>query len=249
MITIKSKDEIELIHKAGIILYNTFKYLEPFIKEGTSSLEIDKLAHDYIIKNNAVPSCLGFEGYPNSICISVNDTVVHGIPDDYKFKNGDIVTLDLVVEYKGYNADAAYTYAVGEIDSDKKYLLDHTKEALYEGISIVKPGIRVGDISNKIEEYAKKYNLGIVKELCGHGIGTDMHEDPEIPNYGRKGYGPLLKEGMVICIEPMLTFGKRYVYVLDDEWTVKTEDGSPAAHFEHTVVVTKDGYKILTNGE
>ena len=246
MITIKSEKEIELMRHAGLLVSKMHEFIKPYIKEGISTKELDKLCYDFIIKNDAVPTCLGYEGYPATICASVNDTVVHGIPNDYKLKNGDIITIDVVIGYKGYQGDAAWTYAVGKIDEDKKYLMEHTEKALYEGIKEVKPGAHIGDISNAVETYAKEHNLGVIEELCGHGIGTDMHEDPEVPNYGEKGKGPRLKEGMVICIEPMLTFGKRYIYMLDDEWTIKTDDGLPAAHYEHTILVTKDGYEILT---
>ncbi len=246
MISIKSKQEIELMRKAGYLVSLTHQYLKPFIKEGVTTAKLDKLGHDFIIKNGGYPTCLGYEGFPASLCISVNDTVVHGIPDNYKLKNGDIVTIDMVISYKGYQGDAAWTYAVGEVDADKKYLMEHTEKALYEGIKMVKPGNRIGDISHAVEVYAHEHNLGVVEELCGHGIGLEMHEDPDVPNYGKAGTGPRLKEGMVICIEPMLTFGKRYVYLLDDDWTVKTADGLPSAHYEHTILVTSDGYEILT---
>lgn len=246
MITIKSEREIELMKKAGYLVSLTHKYLKPFIKEGITTKELDKLAENFIVKNGGYPTCKGYEGYPSTLCTSVNDTVVHGIPDNYKLKNGDIITIDMVIGYKGYQGDAAWTYKVGSIDSNKEYLMEHTEKALYEGINMIKPGNRIGDISYSIEKYAKTHNLGIVKELCGHGIGTEMHEAPDVPNFGIKGAGPRLKEGMVICVEPMLTFGSEDIYILDDEWTVKTLDKSPAAHYEHTVLVTKDGYEILT---
>ena len=246
MITIKSEKEIELMRHAGMLVSEMHKFIKPYIKEGISTKELDKLCHDFIISKDAVPTELGYEGYPASICASVNDTVVHGIPNDYKLKNGDIITIDVVIGYKGYQGDAAWTYAVGEISDDKKYLMEHTEKALYEGIKQVKPGNHIGDISHAVEMYARSHNLGVVEELCGHGIGTDMHEDPEVPNYGKEGTGPRLKPGMVICIEPMLTYGERFVYIEDDDWTIKTDDGLPAAHYEHTVLVTKDGYEILT---
>lgn len=246
MITIKSEREIKLMKKAGYLVSLTHKYLRPFIKEGITTKELDKLAEEFIIKNGGIPTCKGYEGYPNALCTSVNDTVVHGIPNNYKLKNGDIITIDMVIGYKGYQGDAAWTYKVGNIDDDKAYLMEHTEKALYEGIKEVKPGAHIGDISAAVEEYATKHNLGVVKELCGHGIGTSMHEDPEVPNYGKRGTGPRLKEGMVICIEPMLTFGSEEIYLMDDEWTVNTIDESPAAHYEHTVLVTHDGYEILT---
>lgn len=246
MISIKSEREIELMRQAGYLVSLTHQYLKPYIKEGITTKQLDQLAYDFIKGHNAEPSCLGYEGFPATLCTSVNDEVVHGIPNNYKLKNGDIVTIDMVIGYKGYQGDAAWTYTVGEVDDDKKYLMQHTENALYKGIEMVKPGNRVGDISFAIQKYANEHNLGIVKELCGHGIGTDMHEEPDIPNYGKKGTGPRLKEGMVICIEPMLNLGTSDIYLMDDEWTVKTLDGKPAAHFEHTVLVTKDGYEILT---
>ena len=246
MIVIRSDREIELMKHAGLLVSKMHKFIKPYIKEGITTKELDKLCYDFIKKNDAVPSCLGYEGYPATLCTSVNDTVVHGIPGNEKLKNGDIISIDVVIGYKGYQGDAAWTYSVGEIDDEKKYLLEHTKEALYEGIKMVKPGNRIGDISNAVELCANKYNLGIVKELCGHGIGLDMHEDPDIPNYGEKGKGPRLKEGMVICIEPMLNLGSADIYMKDDNWTIKTIDKRPSAHFEHTILVTKDGYEILT---
>ena len=246
MITIKSEREIELMRKAGMLVSEMHKFIKPYIKEGITTKELDKLCEDFILSNDAVPSCKGYNGFPATLCTSVNDTVVHGIPSNYKLKDGDIITIDVVIGYKGYQGDAAWTYKVGEVDSDKEYLMEHTEKALYEGLKQAIPGNRIGDISNAIEEYAEEHNLGVVRELCGHGIGKDMHEDPEVPNFGTKNTGPRLKPGMVICIEPMLTFGERYVYVEDDDWTVKTEDSSPAAHFEHTVLITEDGNEVLT---
>ena len=246
MITIKSEREIELMREAGKMVSMTHQYLKNFIKPGITTKELDRLAEEYIRKMGGVPTCKGYEGFPATLCTSVNDTVVHGIPDNYKLKDGDIITIDMVIGYKGYQGDAAWTYAVGEISDDKKYLMEHTEKALYEGVKQVKPGNRIGDISNAVEEYANKHHLGVVKELCGHGIGREMHEDPEVPNYGTKGTGPKLREGMVICIEPMLNLGTADIYMLDDEWTIKTDDGKPAAHYEHTILVTKDGYEILT---
>ncbi len=246
MITIKSERELDLMRHAGMLVSKMHKFIKPYIKAGITTKELDKLCEDFIVKNDGVPSCKGYEGFPATLCTSVNDTVVHGIPDNYKLKDGDIITIDVVIGYKGYQGDAAWTYAVGEIDKDKQYLMEHTEKALYEGIKEVKPGNRIGDIAAAVQKYADEHHLGIVHELCGHGIGREMHEDPEVPNFGIKNTGPRLKPGMVICIEPMLTFGERYVYQLDDDWTVKTEDGKPAAHYEHTVLVTDDGYEIFT---
>lgn len=246
MITIKSEREIELMRKAGSLVSEMHKFIKPYIKEGVTTKELDKLCEDFIISNDAIPTCKGYEGFPSALCTSVNDTVVHGIPDNYKLKDGDIITIDVVIGYKGYQGDAAWTYAVGSIDEDKKYLMEHTEKALYEGIKFAKPGNRIGDISHAVQEYAESHNLGVVRELCGHGIGREMHEDPEVPNYGVENTGPRLKPGMVICIEPMLTFGHREVMLESDEWTVKTLDHSDAAHFEHTILITEDGCEILT---
>ncbi|MBR1376948.1 MAG: type I methionyl aminopeptidase [Bacilli bacterium] len=246
MITIKSEEEIELLRKAGEIVGETHHYLEKFIKPGITTKELDKLAYDFIISKGATPSCLGYEGFPATLCTSINDEVVHGIPSNRKLKNGDIITLDIVACYKGYHGDSAWTYSVGTIDDKKKYMMEHTEKALFEGLKMVKPGNRIGDISHAIEEYATKHHMGVVRELVGHGVGTDMHEDPDVPNFGKAGTGPLLKEGMVIAVEPMLTYGKRNICILDDDWTIVTADGEPSAHYEHTVAVTKDGYEILT---
>lgn len=231
---------------AGRIVYETHQYLREFIKDGISTMKLDELAEDFIRSKGAIPSCKGYQGYPATLCISVNEEVVHGIPGNRILRNGDIVSIDICVCYKGYHGDSAWSYAVGDISEEKKYLLEHTKKALYEGLSKVKPGNRIGDISNAIEVYANKYHLGIVKELVGHGVGSELHEDPEVPNYGTKNTGPRLKEGMVIAIEPMLNLGTADIYILDDGWTIKTSDHKPSAHFEHTVAITKDGYEILT---
>ena len=246
MISIKSDREIELMKEAGRLVGETHKYLKQFIKEGITTIELDRLAEDSIRKNGGIPTEKGYEGYPASICASVNDEVVHGIPGKRKLKNGDIITIDMVISYKGYQADSAWTYAVGEISKEKKYLMEHTEKALYEGLKQVKPGNRLGDVSHAIQEYAESHNLSVVRELSGHGIGTEMHEDPDIPNYGKKGTGILLKKGMTLAIEPMLNLGKRDIAILNDDWTIVTLDGSDSAHYEHTVVVTKDGCEIIT---
>ena len=247
MISIKSKREIELMRHAGKLVSLMHQYIKPYIKPGISTSELDQLCEEFILSHDAVPTCKGYHGYPSALCTSINSVVVHGIPHKEDIlKDGDIITIDVVIGYKGYQGDAAWTYAVGEVSDEKKYLMEHTEKALYEGVKMVSPGVKVGDISHAIEEYATAHHLGIVHELCGHGIGTEMHEAPEVPNFGLPNTGPRLKPGMVICIEPMLTFGKRFVSVLDDDWTVVTQDHSDAAHYEHTVLVTEDGYEILT---
>ena len=246
MITIKSEREIELLRIAGNVVYKTHQYLKPFIKEGITTKELDRLGEEFIRSQGCTPSFKGYEGFPSALCISINSEVVHGFPSDRKLVNGDIVTLDIGACWKGYHGDSGWTYAVGDISEDAKYIMEHTRKALFEGLSQVKPGNRIGDISYAIQKYAEEHNLGVVRELCGHGVGTDVHEDPEVPNYGIPNTGPRLKEGMVIAVEPMLTLGKPRVFVHDNDWTVDTLDHSLSGHFEHTIVVTKDGYEILT---
>lgn len=246
MITIKTESEIELMREAGGIVWDTHQYLKEYIKPGITTKELDKLANDFILKSNATPSFKNLYGFPGSICISLNEEVVHGIPGNRKIKNGDIITLDIGACYKGYHGDSAWTYAVGEISKEKELLMKYTEEALYVGLSVVKEGAHVGDIGYAISQYANEHNLGVVKELTGHGIGTEVHEDPDVPNYGKNNTGPVLKAGMVIAVEPMLNLGTPNVYILDDDWTIITADMKPSAHYEHTVVVTENGYQILT---
>lgn len=246
MITIKSQREIDLLRIAGKIVYDTHQYLKPFVKEGITTKELDDLAEKFIRSKDATPSFKGYEGYPTSICTSINDEIVHGIPSDRKLKNGDIISIDIGACYKGYHGDSAWTYIVGEVSDDIKQLLADTEKSLFIGLEQVKPGNRIGDIGYAIQTYAEEHNLGVVRELCGHGVGTNVHEDPDVPNYGMKNTGVRLKPGMVIAVEPMLTLGSPEILLLDDDWTVITKDGRPSAHFEHTVVVTDDGYKILT---
>ncbi len=246
MITIKSDREIELLRIAGNIVYQTHQYLIPFIKPGITTKELDEKAEAFIRSKGATPSFKGLYGFPGSVCISLNEEVVHGIPGKRKLKDGDIVTIDIGACYKGYHGDSAWTYKVGHVTKDIENLMTWTEESLYAGLNAIKPGNRVGDISAAVEEVAKKHNLGVVKELVGHGVGTKVHEDPEVPNYGEKGTGPKLKKGMVLAVEPMLTLGSPDIVMLEDNWTIETEDYSPSAHFEHTVVVTDDGYEILT---
>lgn len=246
MITIKSEREIELLKIAGNIVYRTHQYLKPFLKEGITTKELDSLAEDFIRENGATPSFKGYNGFPGSICISINNEVVHGIPGKRKLKTGDIVSVDIGACYKGYHGDSAWTHAVGKISDKKKYLMEHTEKSLYKGLEQIKPGNHIGDIGFAIQEYAEMHKLGVVKELVGHGVGSKLHEEPDVPNYGKKGTGPLLKEGMVIAVEPMLNLGTPDIFILDDDWTIITADDKPSAHYEHTVVVTKDGYQILT---
>ncbi len=249
MISIKSEREIELLRIAGSIVHETREYLRPFIKEGITTKELDTLAENFIRSKGATPSFKGLNDFPGTICASINQEVVHGIPSKRKLRNGDIISIDIGACYKGYHGDSAWTFAVGEVSPKKLALMEHTKESLFAGLQEIKPGNRIGDISHAIEVCAKKYNLGVIRELVGHGVGTSVHEEPDVPNYGERGRGPVLKEGMVLAIEPMLTLGRRDICILDDDWTIETVDNSPAAHYEHTIVVTKDGYEILTGGK
>lgn len=246
MINIKSMEEIELMKIAGKIVGDTHNYLIPYIKPGITTNELDKLAHEYIISRDATPSFKDYQGYPGSICASINEEVVHGIPSGRKLKDGDIISIDIGACYKGYHGDSAWTYSVGNISKDKEYLMKHTEQSLFEGLSVIKEGTHIGDIGYAIQKYAEKQQLGVVKELVGHGVGQKLHEMPDVPNYGKQGTGPILKEGMVIAVEPMLNLGTARIYLLEDNWTIITADKKPSAHYEHTLVVTKDGYTILT---
>lgn len=246
MISIKSEREIELLRIAGKVVGDTHHYLEPFIKPGITTAELDKLAEDYIRSRGCTPSFKGLYRFPGSVCISLNEEVVHGIPGKRKIKEGDIISIDIGACWKGYHGDSAWTYPVGKISKEKQELLEHTEKALFEGLSMIHDGAHVGDIGYAVEQYALKHHLGVVKELVGHGVGSKVHEDPDVPNYGKMHTGPVLKEGMVIAVEPMLNLGTADVFMLDDDWTVVTADDKPSAHFEHTVLVTKDGYEIMT---
>ena len=245
MISIKSEREIELMREAGKYNILTFKEVEKYLKPGVTTKKLDKIIHDFIIKNGCVPSTLGYEGYPASVCISVNDEVVHGIPGARVLQNGDIVSIDLVLSYKGYHADATRTYIIGDVPEDVRDLVENTKGAFYAGVAKVKEGARIRDISKAIEDYAHAHGLSVVEELVGHGIGSSMHEEPDVPNFDTNSMVKL-KTGMTLAIEPMLNLGSKHVFLEDDDWTVKTVDGKPSAHYENTVLVTKDGYEILT---
>lgn len=246
MIKIKNEKEIEYMRIAGQIVGDTHNYLIPYIKVGVTTKELNDLARDFILSKGASVSFEGLYGFPGSVCISINEEVVHGIPSNRKLEDGDIVSIDIGACFNGYHGDSAWTYKVGNVDEKVEYLLKHTEAALFEGLSVIKDGIHVGDIGYAIETYANKHKLGVVKELIGHGVGREVHEEPDVPNYGKPGTGPILKENMVIAVEPMLNLGKRNVYLLEDNWTVVTADGYPSAHYEHTILVTKNGYEILT---
>lgn len=246
-IIIKSPREIALIKKAGSILADTFDYLKVHTRAGISTKELDKLAESFIRNHGGIPTCKGYEGFPGAICISVNDTLLHGIPSkSIILKDGDIVSYDICVTYEGYIADACRTFPVGEISSEAKRLLDTTKKCFFEAVKLVKPGVHLGDISQKIYETGTSAGYTLTRDYGGHGVGREMHEDPFVLNYGEKGTGPILKKGMVIAIEPMLNEGKVELYTLDDGWTVKTLDGKLSCHYENTIAITDDGYEILT---
>ena len=246
-IIIKSPREIALIKKAGSILADTFDYLKVHTRAGISTKELDKLAESFIRSHGGIPTCKGYEDFPGAICISVNDTLLHGIPSkSIILKDGDIVSYDICVTYEGYIADACRTFPVGEISSEAKRLLDTTKKCFFEAVKLVKPGVHLGDISQKIYETGTSEGYTLTRDYGGHGVGREMHEDPFVLNYGEKGTGPILKKGMVIAIEPMLNEGKVELYTLDDGWTVKTLDGKLSCHYENTIAITDDGYEILT---
>ncbi len=235
--------------EAGRIVALCHQEIAKMIKPGTTTIQIDALVEKIVRDNGAIPSFKDYHGFPSSICASVNDCVVHGIPNGTKLKSGDIIAVDIGADYKGYHGDSAWTYAVGEISDEDKLLMKVTEESLFVGLEQAKAGNRLSDISNAIEEYVKPYGFGIVEEFTGHGVGSDLHEDPPIPNFGKKGLGPILKEGMTLAIEPMVNAGTKRVKILPDGWTTKTVDARNSAHYEHTILITKDGYEILTTTE
>lgn len=248
MIFYKTDEEVELIRESCLIVSGALAVVAEYIKPGVSSLAIDKLAETYIRDQNAVPGFKGYNGFPATLCISINDQVVHGIPTDYIFKEGDIVSVDCGVVKNGYFGDSAYTFGMGELPEEHKRLLSVTLESLYLGIEAAQPGNRIGDIGFAIQNLVEGENgFSIVRDLVGHGLGKNLHEPPEVPNYGRKGKGIVLKEGLVIAIEPMVNLGKKEVKTLSDGWTIVTKDNSPSAHYEHTIVVRKTGPEILSN--
>ena len=246
MIYLKTEEQIELLREANLIVARTLGEVAKWIKPGVTTLKLDQIAEEYIRSQGAVPGFLGLYGFPNTLCISINENVVHGIPSNYALEEGDIVSIDCGAVKDGYNGDSAYTFCVGEVAPEVKALLKTTKESLYVGIEKAEEGKRIGDISNAIQEYCEKRGYSVVRELTGHGVGKKLHEDPEVPNYGRRGTVPLIKNGLVIAIEPMINVGVYEVKVLPDKWTVVTADGKLSAHYENTVAVTDNGPVILT---
>lgn len=239
MVRPKTEEEIELLRENGILVSKTLAEVGKRVAPGVTTLELNRVAETFIRDHGAIPSFLGFEGFPAALCLSVNDVVVHGFPSDYVLKEGDIVSVDCGTLYKGYQGDSAYTFPVGEVDTETRKLLDVTKVSLYKGIEQAVDGNRVGDIGFAVQSYAESFGFSVVRELEGHGLGTGMHEEPGVPNYGRKGKGTGLHEGMVICIEPMINAGGRGVYLARNGWAVHTSDHRKSAHFELTVVVRK----------
>ncbi len=243
---IKSRSQIEKIRYAAKTVGEVLERLKDFVREGVTALEIDAFAEEYIQKKGGRPCFKGWYGYPNATCVSINEAVIHGIPDDTVIRNGDLVSVDLGVEWKGGFGDAAYTYLVGDVSEEKKQLAKITEESLYKAIEQVVVGNRVGDLGYAVQEHVSKYNYGIVREYCGHGVGDSLWEEPQIPNYGKKNRGKRLRENMCICIEPMINLGGYEIYVKDDNWTVVTKDGKPSAHYEHEMLITNNGPEILS---
>ncbi len=252
MIYLKTDDEIELLRKANSIVAGTLAEIAKIVKPGVSTRQLDTLAEQYIRDNGAVPTFKGFPNpygpsFPASICTSVNDVIVHGIPNDEPLKEGDIVSVDCGTLIDGFNGDSCYTFCVGEVSEEVRELLRVTKEALYLGIEQAIAGHRIGDIGYAVQQHAESHGYGVVREFVGHGIGHQMHEDPMVPNYGRKGNGKVMKNGLCIAIEPMITMGSPDLYLCDDRWTVRSKDGKPAAHFEHSLAIHHGKADILSS--
>lgn len=246
MIVTKSQREIDLMREAGRIVASVHKRMKEVIQPGITTAQLDAIAEEIIVSAGATPSFKNYNGFPASVCVSVNEVVVHGIPGAYALKEGDIISVDVGACYEGYHGDSAWTYAVGEISPEAQRLMEVTEKSLFEGLKYAKSGNRLSDISHAIGEYLRQNGYSTPIELSGHGIGTQVHEDPSIMNFGLANRGPVLKSGMTLAIEPMAHAGKRHIKVLNDGWTTVTKDGSLAAHYEHTIVITDSGYMIFT---
>ncbi len=246
MIYLKTPEEIALLRASNQLVGKTLAEVAKHIRVGVTTLELDKIAEDFIRTNGAIPGFLGYGGFPNTLCVSVNDQVVHGIPSNYALKEGDIVSVDCGVLQNGYYGDSAYTFCVGKVDEKVKKLLKITKESLSLGIDSAQHGNRIGDIGYAIQKHCQAAGFSVVRKLVGHGVGKNLHEDPEVPNFGKRGQGVLLKEGMVIAIEPMINMGNRDVVQEKDGWTIRTIDRKPSAHFEHTIAIRKGKAEILS---
>ena len=248
MIHIRSKDEIELIRKSALMVSATLTEVAKFLKPGITTISIDEMAETFIRDNGGIPSFKNYHGFPFSLCISVNEVVVHGFPGKYELKDGDIISVDCGFYKNGYHGDSAYTFAIGNVKPEVLQLLKVTKESVFRGVAQAKEHNRIGDIAFAVENYtSREHRYGVVKELVGHGVGKELHEDPQVPNYGKRGDGKKLKEGMVLAIEPMINLGTREVYTLDDGWTVVTRDKKPSAHFEHTTAVRRNSGEPLSS--
>ncbi|TFD99364.1 type I methionyl aminopeptidase [Jeotgalibacillus sp. R-1-5s-1] len=246
MIVCKTPREIEIMREAGKIVALTHQELQKYIAPGITTKELDEIADRFIRQHDAVPSFKGYNGFSGSICASVNEELVHGIPGSRKLRDGDIISIDIGAKYKGYHGDSAWTYPVGSIPAETQKLLEVTEESLFRGLKEAKPGVRLSNISHAVQTYVEENGFSIVREYVGHGVGQDLHEAPQIPHYGPPNKGPRLKPGMVLAIEPMVNAGSRYVKTLADNWTVVTTDGKMCAHFEHTIAITEEGYEVLT---
>jgi methionyl aminopeptidase len=246
MIFIRTADEIELLRQSNLLVSKTLAEVAKLIKPGITTEELNKRAEQYIRDNGGIPGFLGYSKYPKTLCTSINSQVVHGIPDNTVLKEGDIVSVDCGVILKKYYGDSAYTFAVGEISDEVRRLLVTTKQSLFIGIEQAIEGKRIGDIGNAVQTYCENAGYSVVREMVGHGLGTKLHEEPEVPNYGKRGSGPMLKKGMVICIEPMINMGTKKIFQGKDGWTIKTQDNKPSAHFELAVAVNKDKADILS---
>jgi len=246
---IKTEEEVELIRESSLLVGKTLAEVAKLIKPGVKTIELDRIAEEFIRDNDAFPGFKGYNGFPNTLCISVNDQVVHGIPGNRVLVEGDIVSVDCGVLKNGYWGDSAYSFSVGEIDKEVELLMKRTKESLYSGIENAVAGKRIGDIGFAIQEYVENYGYSVVRDLVGHGLGSNLHEKPEVPNFGRRGSGMKLKEGMVIAVEPMINLGKKEVVQEKDGWTIRTSDKKPSAHFEHDILIKKGKSEILSTFE
>ncbi len=247
MIYLKTDEEIELLREANLVVARTLAEVAKVIAPGVTTLKLDAVAEEYIRSQGAVPGFKGYGGFPGTLCVSVNENVVHGIPSNYALREGDIVSVDCGAVKDGFNGDSTYTFCVGEVSEEVKNLLRTTKESLYVGIEKAVEGNRIGDIGHAVQEYCEKRGYSVVRELCGHGVGKRLHEEPDVPNYGRKGTGPLIKNGMVIAIEPMINMGSKNIVIERDGWTCRTKDRKPSAHFEHTIAVHGGKPDILSS--
>lgn len=249
MIYYKTEEEIDLIRNSSLLVAKTHAEIAGLIKPGITTLALDKIAEEFIRDNGGVPAFKGYGGFPNTLCMSPNDQVVHGIPNDRVLEDGEILSVDCGVVMNGYFGDSAFTYEVGEVDTEIKQLLKVTKESLYKGIEMAVSGNRIGDIGYAVQKHAESFGYGVVRELVGHGVGKNLHESPEVPNYGRRGRGTKIQEGLVIAIEPMINMGTKKIMQHNDGWTITTIDNKPSAHFEHTIVVRKRKAEILSSFE